>query len=46
MLDGFVVAVPTRIKRYKLRQHGLRTVGFVKNHGAFDWVECWGDDVA
>ena len=43
-VDGFVAAVPTA-NREAFRVHALRAADFLKENGALQVVECWGDDV-
>ena len=43
-VDGFVAAVPTA-NREAFLAHALAAAGVLKEHGALQVVECWGDDV-
>jgi uncharacterized protein YbaA (DUF1428 family) len=43
-VDGFVAAVPTA-NREKYRMHAEKAAAVFKEHGALNFVECWGDDV-
>ena len=41
---GFVAAVPTQ-NREAYRKHVEESAAVFKEHGALQFVECWGDDV-
>ena len=41
---GFVAAVPTE-SREAYRKHVEESAAVFKEHGALQFVECWGDDV-
>lgn len=41
---GYVAAVPTQ-NREAYREHVERSATVFKEHGALQFVECWGDDV-
>lgn len=43
-VDGFVLAVPTANKD-KYLSHAKTAAAVLKEHGALEVVECWGDDV-
>lgn len=43
-VDGFVAAVPTE-NREAYRRHAEEAGHVFKEHGALDFVECWGDEV-
>lgn len=43
-VDGFVAAVPTA-NRESFRQHAQAAAAVLKECGALQVVECWGDDV-
>jgi uncharacterized protein YbaA (DUF1428 family) len=43
-VDGFVAAVPTKNKE-KYREHATMAGEVFKEHGALQFIECWGDDV-
>ena len=43
-VDGFVAAVPTA-KREAFRAHAETTGAILKELGAVEVVDCWGDDV-
>lgn len=43
-IDGFISAVPTANKE-KFIEHSRIFGEVVKEHGALEVVECWGDDV-
>ena len=43
-VDGFAAAVPTANKEKFLR-HAQETAAVLKENGALQVVECWGDDV-
>ena len=43
-IDGFVAAVPTA-KRDAYIQHAKTMAGVMKEHGALQVTDCWGDDV-
>ncbi|OEY65341.1 DUF1428 domain-containing protein [Marinobacter sp. X15-166B] len=43
-VDGFVAAVPTANKEV-YRQYAADAGAVFKEHGAVNFVECWGDDV-
>ena len=43
-IDGFVAAVPTA-RREAFRTHALTAAEVLKEYGALQVVECWGDDV-
>lgn len=43
-VDGFVLAVPTANKDTYMR-HARAAADVLKEHGALQVVECWGDDV-
>lgn len=43
-IDGFVAAVPTANKDAYIR-HAEMAGKIFKEHGASEFVECWGDDV-
>jgi uncharacterized protein YbaA (DUF1428 family) len=43
-VDGYVIAVPTANKE-AFRQHAQTYAAIIKDHGALQVAECWGDDV-
>lgn len=43
-IDGFVAAVPTA-NREKYVRHASDAGAVVREYGATEFVECWGDDV-
>lgn len=43
-VDGFVAAVPTA-NREQFRKHAEAAAAALKENGALEVVECWGDDV-
>lgn len=43
-VDGFVAAVPTA-NRDKFLRHAQEAAAALKEHGALQVVECWGNDV-
>ncbi|WP_404299367.1 DUF1428 domain-containing protein [Alicycliphilus denitrificans] len=43
-VDGFLLAVPSANKEI-YRQHASSAAQLFKEHGAIEFIECWGDDV-
>ena len=43
-IDGFVTPVPT-VKKDQYIVHTITATEVLKEHGALEVVECWGDDI-